>query len=334
MNLSSVLYPPDRLHSDLDTSFTDVNQLVERLCEETFSGTVTFEGDDKRAHLSMHRGTLELEIFSETWSPDPTETPWPEWIHDESVKAHVEKRRTILLSLSYEMELADQSFEVEPNDESLDDASSADRLRRAHWHLEPAEEEHPKSAERSSAMLRNLYSSDRMCNCLRWILHELPSFLDDRDRFPEWKYLSHWIGAIRRATLYHDLPRPSGTGEDTFDLVTFDAEDKVLHLADRYSRVTADRLEAFTDKVTEAKEARMDRGDIGGALLLGSEFTSEAQETYRELIRRENDSWLFNLQDSMTGYEGFVRIGTRRGFHLLLLEVRNRGFQPHLPSSI
>ncbi len=332
MNLASVLYPPNRLHSDLDTSFTDINQLVDRLCEEEFSGIITFEDDNRLAHLFLHRGTLELEIFSDGWAVDPRDHPWPEWIHDRSVKAHVEKRRTILLSISYEMELEGQVFSVEPHDLSLNDSEAVDTLERANWTIDPADSRRPQSAERSSVLLRNLYASDRMCKCLRWMLRKLPGFLDERDRFEEWKYLSQWVGAVRRAHLYDRLPRPSGTGSDSFDLITFDDEDKVLHVADRYAEVTPIRLKQFADKVTEAKEARLETGDIGGAFILGSTFVSGCNEAYHDLTAQgEEESWLFNLQDSMTGYEGFVRIGTRRGFHLMMVDVQNEGFHPRLP---
>jgi hypothetical protein len=33
----------------------------------------------------------------------------------------------------------------------------------------------------------------------------------------------------------------------------------------------------------------------------------------------------------LTGYEGFVRVGPRRGFHLLLVEETDAGLVPVLP---
>ena len=35
----------------------------------------------------------------------------------------------------------------------------------------------------------------------------------------------------------------------------------------------------------------------------------------------------------MTGYEGFVRLGPRRGFHLLLVRETEGGFKPILPDA-
>jgi hypothetical protein len=41
--------------------------------------------------------------------------------------------------------------------------------------------------------------------------------------------------------------------------------------------------------------------------------------------------WSFGVEESFTGYEGFVRVGPRRGFHLLLVEETAGGFVPVLP---
>lgn len=61
---------------------------------------------------------------------------------------------------------------------------------------------------------------------------------------------------------------------------------------------------------------------------------SHPRALYRQLIAGEGrKSLLFSLQGSVTGYEGFVRIGTRRGFHLLLVHETETGFQPVLPTA-
>jgi hypothetical protein len=37
------------------------------------------------------------------------------------------------------------------------------------------------------------------------------------------------------------------------------------------------------------------------------------------------------MSELHTGYEGFVRLGPRRGFHLLLVQERDGRFHPVLP---
>lgn len=45
--------------------------------------------------------------------------------------------------------------------------------------------------------------------------------------------------------------------------------------------------------------------------------------------QERQESWLLREQ-TVTGYEGFVRMGARRGFHLLLVLEKNGGFEPML----
>ncbi|MEO1269588.1 MAG: hypothetical protein AAFX99_16000, partial [Myxococcota bacterium] len=61
----------------------------------------------------------------------------------------------------------------------------------------------------------------------------------------------------------------------------------------------------------------------------------EALAYYNDLIQRKPQSnWFTNLQETFTGYEGFVRIGPRRGFHLLLVREDDAGtLHPILPDT-
>lgn len=40
----------------------------------------------------------------------------------------------------------------------------------------------------------------------------------------------------------------------------------------------------------------------------------------------------WGIEEALTRYEGFVRIGPRRGFHLLLVTDTGTGFEPILPA--
>jgi hypothetical protein len=62
--------------------------------------------------------------------------------------------------------------------------------------------------------------------------------------------------------------------------------------------------------------------------LVAEHFDDTFLQAYEERLHQVKSSWMFSLQNSMTGYEGFVRIGTTRGFHLMLVELDGKSFRP------
>lgn len=333
-HLASLLYDPDRLHEDLDSTYTDLPGLVDRLCDKGFDGVVRLEAASELGFIVIEHGERLVDIFSTGWTPDPTERHWREWVEDRSVVAHVERRRTSLPSVTYRRELRDLSLDVTPASDGTEvDADTDDsktNMRHSTWIVRPRESG-GSTEGRDSTIWRDLYGSDPNYKLLNWMLEELPEYLAERGRFDRWKYLSTWIEQISDARLYTELPRPNQRVADFFDLVTFNPEGKVLHVVRRGERVGPNELETFASDVARAKQSRMDRGDIGGAILLASEFTEGIRKTYRETIGGDGESWFLNLQNSMTGYEGFVRIASRRGFHLMLVSETDDGFKPTLP---
>jgi hypothetical protein len=164
-----------------------------------------------------------------------------------------------------------------------------------------------------------LLAEDPVYRFLRWSLADLPAFLRDRERTARWKYLAEWLGDVRRAAFHHDLPRTGAPTSDFFDLVTFGETGRVLHLGRRVVHATPEVLARFRDDVIQAKTARLKTGDVGGAFLIARRFDPETIE-----------AWRSERPESFTGYEGFVRVGPRRGFHLLLVEETEAGFVPVL----
>jgi len=334
LHLASLLYTPDRVHEDLDSSYTNLPQLVDRLCDDGFDGTVRFETDSDLGYILIDRGERLIDLFSSGWTPDPTEKHWREWVGNRSVVAHVERRRTSLPSVTYRRELRDLSLDVTPASEGTEidssDSGTQTSLRHSTWIVRPSEPDISNEG-RNSTVWRDLYSSDPHYQLLNWILEELPAYLAERGRFDHWKYLATWIEEVAEAHLYTNLQRPDERESDFFGLVTSDPNGKVLHVARRRENVEPRHLQTFVSDVTAAKEARIERGDIGGAFLLASNFEEGVREAYREVLGGDDDSWFLTLQNSMTGYEGFVRIGSRRGFHLMLVEDTGDEFRPQLP---
>ena len=166
---------------------------------------------------------------------------------------------------------------------------------------------------------------------LTWMLRELPPYFAERDKIGGWKYLIEWIFQVRKALLHHELPRPGSREADYFDLVTTDADGKVMHLGQRVEEPSPEVFQRFLARVIEAKTARRKTGDVGGAFLIAPEFDDATLEAYREAVKTPPGG-LIGLEESFTGYEGFVRIGPRRGFHLLLVEESGAGFVPLIPT--
>ncbi|MEO1369428.1 MAG: hypothetical protein AAFX50_19800, partial [Acidobacteriota bacterium] len=113
-----------------------------------------------------------------------------------------------------------------------------------------------------------------------------------------------------------------------FDLVTEDEAGKILHIAHRIPNLDPASFQAFVDRVVAVKEARIKRGDIGGVVLVTPRLTDEVRDAYKQMVSGGWGNKLFGFDRSM-GYEGFVRLSARRGFHLLLVERTPDAFLPH-----
>lgn len=177
-------------------------------------------------------------------------------------------------------------------------------------------------------------AADEARRYLQFLLNDLPELIVERGKSETLKYVASWIPLVRSAILHHRLPRPQSPDTDFFDLVTFDEEEKVLHLASRVARGTPRALEEFIDRVLKAKGARIKTGDVGGAILFAPSFDAETAEIYRTATAQEGEkkkSWTFGAIEAATHDEGFVRMGARRGFHLLLVAVEPDGFKLLLP---
>ena len=62
------------------------------------------------------------------------------------------------------------------------------------------------------------------------------------------------------------------------------------------------------------------------------QFEDEALSAYASgRDSGDKPAWEMAISESVTGHEGFVRLGPRRGFHLLLVRELDDGFQPILP---
>lgn len=339
--LASMLQVPRVRHGNLDASYVAIPQMVGKLINDKFSGVVKFQRGAALAYLLIERGVPLIHLFSADWLEQPAQHPWPGWIAQAGVTASIEEHRVVLSSVSYHRELKDYTFSVKALPPDKDALKSNSDLRRTKsvsssvitggYELVPNNE---ATTRLSGSALTQIYMSDPMYAFLHWMGRDLPVFFAERERVKRWKYLVEWVGLVKTARLYHELPRPQSNETDAFDLVTFDDKGKVLHLVSRYTEGSAEAMESFINRVITAKKARIKTGDVGGAVFIAPNITPEALALYDKMTSEEEKKkrFFFSLQDSVTGYEGFVRIGARRGFHLLLISEKDDGFQPILPA--
>ncbi|MEM9293063.1 MAG: serine/threonine-protein kinase [Acidobacteriota bacterium] len=342
-NLASLLSPGPARHADLDSSYTHLPALADKLANESFSGQMRLRRGEGCGYLLFDRGRIVLTLYAGDWSDVALDQPWQEWVSDVAVRAWVEERHTQPLLISLRQRLEDVELEVEPvslsgNTDLGATASTTSKVlallkqtggiqRVLSFRITPHLGEGLTAAMRSG-----LLPTDPVYRFLDYLLKELPSYFHERDKDRSWKYLVAWIFLVRRALLHHTLPHPTDDARsDSFDLVTFDEKGKVLHVADYCGYLDPQGLQDFCDKVVRAKTARVKTGDIGGALLIAPDFSPEVLQAYKEITAKQEGGWFF--EETFTGYEGFVRMSSRRGFHLLLLQDDGETLKPVLPPS-
>jgi hypothetical protein len=295
--LASLLQPPRLRHEGLDSSYVNLAALAGKLLEERFDGALRLRRSDALGTVVFDQGRPVLSLFSKGWDGVPVERPWDEWVSGLALRADVEERRQMPCFLSFQRELRNAELDV----------------------------------SRGVPAASGLLADDPLYRFLRWSLADLATFFRERDRAAKWKYLVDWLADVRRARLHHDLPRPGSPTTDFFDLATFEEDGRVLHLARRVAHGTPEALTRFREDVIAAKSARLKTGDVGGAFLIARRFDPQTIETWRAEKANTTGRWSFGVEESFTGYEGFVRVGPRRGFHLLLVEETEAGFVPVLP---
>ena len=298
----AVLHPPRLRHEGFDSKYVNLPGLIASLGEERFDGALRMRRESGVVGALLFCGGVPvLSLFSAGWEGVPVERPWQEWMASVALRADVVECRQMPCFLSFRRELRNAEVRIAPGG-PIDAGSAASPL----------------------------LVEDPVYRFLRWSLEEAPRFFAERERTARWKYLVEWLADVRRAALHHDLPRTGTPVTDFFDLATFDAGGRVLHLAQRVSRATPEVLAAFKEDVVRAKTARLKGGDVGGAILVARSFDDATLEAWRNTELGSTGRFTFGVEESFTKYEGFVRVGPRRGFHLLLVQETDEGFTPIL----
>jgi serine/threonine protein kinase len=327
--LATLTLPPTYRHRDLDSSFVNLPALADRLRQERACGVICLEhvaGGTQataRAWILLCQGRTLAALYSRGWDELPVEQSWRRWVADHPVRASVLELKAPPLEAWYPHALAGLRLEIErPAGEHAPAAANGSGRRRlfSSSSLLSASALPAAVVRPASSLLGELpYESAPAFRILSWMLAELPAWLAERRLGARWKYLSEWIPLVRRARLHHDLRRPGSEEHDRFDVVTFDERGKVLHLVERVETIGPDSLRDFVGRVKVAKKARIGSGDVGAAILVAPSFCEKTLEVYESTLETASSGRWLSLGETLTGYGGFVRIGPRRGFHLLLV---------------
>ena len=334
--LASLLHPPKVRVASIDTSLVNLPVFAARLAEEKFDGILRLERAGAVGYVLIDQGQTALSIFSDGWENLPIDSTWERWMSEVPISGTLEEKVWMPAHLSYRKELKDFWFDVAEQAAS----SAGSKLKQAFLKKtanlkaqgEKASRLQPVmrlSAPDDVAAMEAFYSGAPIYRFLDWAIDELPAYFEERGRAARWKYLVDWISLVRKAALHHELPRPDSRHTDFFDLATFDGAGKVLHLAHRVPRGTPEALAEFVNRVVEAKKARTKTGDVGGAFLLAPSFDESMLEAYQASTKPVGTG-LLSVEEKLTKYEGFIRMGPRRGFHLLLVAEKKDGFEPLL----
>jgi tRNA A-37 threonylcarbamoyl transferase component Bud32 len=321
--LAALLLPLKERHAGLDSSFVNLPALAARLGEERFDGFLRLERSPQAlGYVLFVDGRPLLAFYAGDWGGLPIAGPWQDLVAGLPLKASVLEARREPAFLSYRRELADVEIAVAPR-------GGAGGKRAPELRPVGAAE----GAERAGEIAPPAVADDPLFRFLRWSLTEIRPFLRAHQREGKWKYLVDWLDDVRSARLHPALHRPGSAIRDPFDLATFDGDGRVLHLAWRAARATPAVLADFSSRVVEAKAARTKTGDVGGAFLIARQLDADTLEAYRTggAALTGSGRWSLGVEETLTGYEGFVRTGPRRGFHLLLVEESAEGFLPILP---
>ncbi len=323
--LASALSPGKARHENLDSLVVDLAALGARLQGDDYRGVMTLEDEGRSALMLIQCRRTELALVTAGWSADPRKISWPGWLDSISANATVYDAALSPPTVWYQRAFRGLELMVTPNSDE-----PPIPLSKTLTPEQPAEQAlmqvgAPPAGRESAGTVA--YTSAPAVRLLDWMFGELPQLLVDRGKADGLKYLADWLLLVRKARFYSMVERPGSKVEDYFDLVTEDDDGKILHLARRIPKLDAARFKECIDEVIAAKRARKKRGDVGGVFLVSRSFPREVLDAYRTLLHKGFGNLLLGMDKSL-GYEGFVRLGAGRGFHLLLVEERDDGFHP------
>ncbi|MBK9037459.1 MAG: protein kinase [Myxococcales bacterium] len=312
--LASLLVPAVPRLSGLSSSFADLPQLAGKLAAEGFDGAIRFGLGARLGFALFCRGQRVLDVFGDGW---PARDAWEQWIGGTGAIASVEPIQSVFPAATFRQQLAGLVLEVVRPTTSLTSSIRSDTTAAARAiDLRPCEGA-AAAARRGPATLQALVTSDPAYGAARWIIAELGAQFAQHGRAGRWKGLIEPLDRIGQVRLHHGLARAGGD-RVTFDAVAYDGDGRVVHVIDRVARGTRAAVEAFIERATAVRRARDGAGELGAAILVAPTFDEDALEAYLAALR--TGGALRASLDALSHREGYLRLGMRQGFHVLLVE--------------
>lgn len=340
------LLSPSPASSALAAALIDPVALERHLGEQHFSGILRLGVAGADGYVAFVDGRPCLGGGSAGFAHEgPSDTPWAPWLAALGTELALLPTKPQPLALASALRLRDVTLiptvrdATNPGTDPATLSPGRSGLVRTVARLAPRTDRRRLVVDLTDAgggAVDPAVERDCAARLLGWLLTQAPGFFAERGIVGKWKFLAEWIPEIRRARLHHHLPDPGRQSPTTpvsrrerFNLATFDEAGKVLHLALRLDQATPQSLEAAVARLTAAKRGRLESGDVGAGILVAPSFDAATIEAYLALLQRGGRG-MADLIDSLTGYAGFLRLGPRRGYHLLLVEETPQGFQPVL----
>jgi hypothetical protein len=327
--LASILLPPTPRLSGLDSSFTDVPQLVGKLAAEGFEGAVRFVRGDLVGFVLFSKGKRLLDLLSEGW-PAGAQRRWEAWISASGAIASVEERSVRFPSITFRQQLRDLELEVLRPAAQDSGSLLSDTLAESNAIQLRPREKAKQRLRRGDSTLQALVDGDPAFALARWTLVALAPQFEQFGRTSRWKALVEPLSVVTEVRLHHGLAVANGAPE-VFDVATFGADGRLYHLVDRASVGDRATVERFVSRALAVKEARKDSTELGGAILVAPRFTEDGLEAYLKALTSSEKRSIFSGLDAFVHKEGFLRLGVRSGLHLLLIEDQQGHRRPLVP---
>jgi len=331
--LAALAYGRRARQSVLDSSIISLAGLAAQLSKQSFNGSLRLTSGNDESIVLFDGGHPLLGLVLGSWPGTNVETTWSKWAATVAVQLELEALDPRPLPLSHSLRNQDLEITCRWEGEQSARATSAGMVTRRFARLASRVTDTTRHAVLDPHVSPGSdpadLASDPAVRLLRWLLEQAPKVFSNKSAGGRWKYLAEWIPLIRTARLHHHLPTPDSSDHHFFDLVTQDSAGKVLQVATMLGEITPSALATALERAVAAKRARLDGGDIGSLLIVAPSFPTDVIESYLAIVEASTHGTA-RMQESFTGYAGFVRLGTKRGFHLLLVEDKGDTFEPIL----
>ncbi|OIP41838.1 MAG: hypothetical protein AUK47_05650 [Deltaproteobacteria bacterium CG2_30_63_29] len=325
--LSSLLLEPEPRLANLDTSVVDMPRFTQKLAAEGFDGALRFVRGNALGFALYARGRCVMNLFGDGWPQATEATDWKTWALGASTFASVEDRLTRFPAITFRQQLSELVFNVVRPTLASTSSMRTDVLEEQRGLQLVPDSASRLSVRRGDSTVQSMLDGDSAFSDARWLLVDVAPQFEQYGRAARWKGLVGTLPSVERVILHHTIPT-LGSTEAPLDVVTFDAQGNILHILSRVALGQKGAVTRFVEQATRFKETSPSAGSLGAAILLAPSFDDEALDAYIKSFRKAG---LWSRLDVFTHLEGFLHLGARTGFHVLLVEETEGRRRPLMP---